>query len=63
MGVQVTGRLDLMDHAENDPPGGRTDFAPSILSFGNWSTFTLYKKRFLDPVYINENGYQVFRIR
>lgn len=29
----------------------------------NWATFTLYRKKFLEPVYSDENGYRIYRIR
>jgi hypothetical protein len=29
----------------------------------NWATFSLYRKKFLEPVYSDESGYRIYRLR
>jgi len=29
----------------------------------NWATFTIYQKQFLEPVYSDEDGYRIYRLR
>ncbi len=57
MGIEGTGGMDLIttDNA------AQNDFHHQLLR--NWSTFTLYKNRFLEPLYSDDWGYQVLRIK
>ena len=59
MGVEGTGGMNLMTQEENGAASNSLEY--QLLR--NWSTFTLYKERFLEPVYSDEYGYQVLRIK
>lgn len=57
MGVEGTGGMNLIT---------RNNSAHNGLEYQllrNWATFTLYKNRFLEPLYSDEWGYQVLRIK
>jgi Dolichyl-phosphate-mannose-protein mannosyltransferase len=59
MGVEGTGGMNLM--AKDKDGSGRSGLEYQLLR--NWSTFTLYKEKFLETVYSDENGYEVLRIK
>jgi hypothetical protein len=59
MGLEGTGGMSLISKSEDG--AAARDPMSSILR--NWSTFALYKKRFLEPVYTDKNGYEVLRIK
>jgi hypothetical protein len=29
----------------------------------NWATFSVYQKKFLEPIYSDEDGYRIYRLR
>jgi hypothetical protein len=45
------------------PEDGVAPRNPEYPLLRNWSTFTRYKEKYLQPVYIDENGYEVLRIK
>ena len=57
MGIEGTGGMNLITN-DNSP---QSSFQHQLLR--NWSTFTLYKNRFLEPVYSDDWGYQILRIK
>ncbi|HEY0761031.1 MAG TPA: hypothetical protein VGD61_01535 [Pyrinomonadaceae bacterium] len=59
MGVEGTGGMSLISQPE-DGTVRRTAEYPLLR---NWSTFTLYKERFLEPVYSDKNGFEILRIK
>ena len=59
MGVEGTGGMSLMARDQDRPTRGGVEY--KLLR--NWSTFTLYKERFLEPVYKDKYGYEVLRIK
>jgi len=59
MGLEGTGGMSLIAQAED----GATKKSPEYPLLRNWSTFTLYKKKFLEPVYSDNNGYEILRIK
>ena len=59
MGLEGTGGMSLIAKPE-DRAGSRTPEYPVLR---NWSTFTLYKERYLEPVYKDEYGHEVLRIK
>jgi len=63
MGVQGTGGMSLMARGDESLPQRQSGLGPEYVLLRNWSTFTLYEEKFLEQVYSDENGYQVFRIK
>ena len=59
MGLEGTGGMSLIAKP-GDGPGLRTPEYPLLR---NWSTFTLYKEKYLERIYTDENGYEVLRIK
>jgi len=59
MGLEGTGGMSLIAKPE-DRAGPRTPEYPVLR---NWATFTLYKERYLEPVYKDEYGHEVLRIK
>lgn len=61
-GTQGTGGLDLISvkQAEFSPEASR--LGPEYQLLRNWSTFTMYKSKFLETVY-SDDTYEVFRIK
>lgn len=59
MGLEGTGGMSLLAKSEN----GAAAKSPEYPLLRNWATFTLYKERFLEPVYTDEYGYEVLRIK
>jgi 4-amino-4-deoxy-L-arabinose transferase-like glycosyltransferase len=59
MGVEGTGGMSLLAKTENRSTPQSAEY-PLLR---NWSTFTLYQEKFLEPVYSDKDGYQIFRIK
>ena len=59
MGLEGTGGMSLIAQPED----GATKKTPEYPLLRNWSTFTLYKQKFLEPVYSDKNGYEILRIK
>jgi hypothetical protein len=59
MGLEGTGGMSLIAKPE-DRAGSRIPEYPLLR---NWSTFTLYKERYLAAVYKDEYGHEVLRIK
>jgi hypothetical protein len=57
MGVEGTGGMNLISSDESGPARGL-----EYQLLRNWSTFTLYRERYLEPVYTDEY-YEVLRIK
>jgi 4-amino-4-deoxy-L-arabinose transferase-like glycosyltransferase len=58
MGLEGTGGMSLLAKPE-DGAAARTPEYPLLR---NWSTFTLYKERYLEPIYSDDN-FEVLRIK
>ena len=59
MGIEGTGGMSLIAHGEDEG----VKKSPEYPLLRNWSTFALYKERFLEPVYSDNNGYEILRIK
>ena len=59
MGVEGTGGMSLLVKSED----GAATKSPQYPLLRNWSTFTLYKERFLEPVYKDKDGYEILKIK
>ena len=62
-GIKGTGGMDLLNKQRNpsSEEARRLDTEYPILR--NWATFTLYRMKFLERVYYDEDGYQIFKIK
>ena len=58
MGLEGTGGMSLLAKPED----GAAPRTPEYPLLRNWSTFTLYKERYLEPVYSDDN-FEVLRIK
>ena len=58
MGIEGTGGMSLI----SKPEDGAASRGPEYPLLRNWSTFTFYKERYLEPVY-TDNEYEVLRIK
>jgi hypothetical protein len=58
MGLEGTGGMSLISNKGNE-----STESPEYPLLRNWSTFTLYKQRYLEPVYRDDYDYEVFRIK
>jgi hypothetical protein len=59
MGLEGTGGMSLIAK----PEANAVTRIPEYPLLRNWSTFTLYKERYLEPVYTDKEGYEVLRIK
>ena len=59
MGVEGTGGMSLIANSGN----GTTARNPEYPLLRNWSTFTLYKEKYLESIYTGEDGSEVLRIK
>lgn len=59
MGVEGTGGMSLISKQEN----GEVKKSPEYSLLRDWSTFTLYKQRYLENVYTDNYDYEVYRIK
>jgi 4-amino-4-deoxy-L-arabinose transferase-like glycosyltransferase len=59
MGVEGTGGMSLLAERLN----GAAARNPEYPLLRNWSTFTLYKQRYLETVYKDKYGYELLRIK
>ena len=59
MGVEGTGGMSLIANSKNEA-AARTPEYPLLR---NWSTFTLYKEKYLESIYRGEDGSEVLRIK
>jgi hypothetical protein len=58
MGLEGTGGMSLLAKPED----GAAPRSPEYPLLRNWSTFELYKERYLEPVY-SDDDFEVFRIK
>jgi len=59
MGLEGTGGMSLIAKPED----GAVPRTPEYPLLRNWSTFTLYKERYLEPVYTDKYDVEVLRIK
>ena len=57
MGLGGTGGMSLIAKPEDESQ------RPEYPLLRNWSTFTVYKQRYLEVIYRDENGYEVLKIK
>jgi hypothetical protein len=62
MGISGTGGTALMSQGQSVSEEARR-LGPEYQLLRNWSTFTLYRSEFLEPIYSDSNGCEVLKIR
>jgi len=62
-GIKGSGGMDLVSSNKVPVSKESGELGPEYQLLRNWATFTLYRMRFLESVYSDENGYQIFKIR
>ena len=63
MGTHGTGGMELISSGKDDSSEEARRLGPEYQLLRNWSTFTMYQKQFLEPVYSDQYHYQIFRIK
>ena len=63
MGTQGTGGMQMISVDDGELSAEARRMGPEYQLLRNWSTFTLYKKKFLETVYSDKDGYEVLRIK
>jgi 4-amino-4-deoxy-L-arabinose transferase-like glycosyltransferase len=62
MGTQGTGGTDMMSVNQKELSPEARRLGPEYQLLRNWSTFTLYKSKFLETLY-SRDGYEILRIK
>jgi hypothetical protein len=63
MGTEGTGGMEMMASGKDDRSEEARRLGPEYQLLRNWSTFTMYQKQFLEPVYADEYHHQIFKIK
>lgn len=62
-GRQGSGGVQYMTESNSTKLAAVSATTPDYLTLRNWATFDAYKDQFLEPIYSDETGHIVFRIR
>jgi len=62
-GIEGTGGMDLLNYERSSLSEERNRLGPEYQLLRNWATFTLYRTKFLESVYSDDNGYQIFKLK
>jgi 4-amino-4-deoxy-L-arabinose transferase-like glycosyltransferase len=62
-GIKGTGGMDLISSNKIPVSEESRKLGPEYPLLRNWATFTLYQGKFLENVYSDKNGYQIFKIK
>ena len=63
MGTKGTGGMDLIATNRQDASDEARRLGPEYQLLRNWSTFTLYQRKYLERIYSDDNHYYVFKIK
>jgi len=63
MGTEGTGGMEMIAVNKLELSDEARRLGPEYQLLRNWSTFTLYKRKYLQTVYSDEYGYQVLKIK
>ena len=63
MGAQGTGGTDLISVSTERHSEEARRLGPEYYLLRNWSTFTLYREKFLETAYEDRSGYEILRIK
>lgn len=63
MGTHGTGGMEMIASSKDDRSEEARRLGPEYQILRNWSTFTMYQKQFLEPIYTDEYHYEIFKIK
>ena len=63
MGTHGTGGMEMIASRKDDRSEEARRLGPEYQILRNWSTFTMYQKQFLQPVYADGYHFQIFKIK
>jgi 4-amino-4-deoxy-L-arabinose transferase-like glycosyltransferase len=63
MGTHGTGGMEMISGNRAELSDEARRLGPEYELLRNWSTFTVYSRKYLEPIYSDKNGYQVFKIK
>jgi hypothetical protein len=63
LGIKGSGGMDLVSQKDNRDSDAARIPGPEYQLFRNWATFTLYRDRFLEPIYADDSNCEVLRIK
>jgi len=63
MGTHGTGGMEMLAAGKDDRSEEARRLGPDYQLLRNWSTFTMYQKQFLEPIYTDEYHFQIFKIK
>jgi len=63
MGTHGTGGMEMIASGKDDRSEEARRLGPEYQLLRNWSTFTMYQKQFLEPVYADEYHHEIFKIK
>jgi len=62
-GIKGTGGMDLLNNERSSLSEEARRLGPEYQLLRNWATFTLYRTKFLERVYSDDNGYEIFELK
>jgi len=62
-GLEGSGGMGLISAKRETNEDSSRKLGPEYQLLRNWTTFTLYRMKFLETVYADANGFQVFKIK
>jgi hypothetical protein len=63
MGTHGTGGMEMLATNKEEVSDEARRLGPEYQYLRNWSTFTMYKRKYLEVLYSDEYGYQVLKIK
>jgi hypothetical protein len=63
MGMQGTGGMEMISPNNEQLSEEARRLGPEYQLLRNWSTFTMYKRKFLEVVYSDDNRYEVLKLK
>jgi hypothetical protein len=63
MGTQGTGGMEMIASEKDNRSEEARRLGPEYQLLRSWSTFTMYQKQFLEPIYADEYHHQIFKIK
>ncbi len=62
-GINGAGGMDLIHNKQTTLSAEASRLGPEYQLLRNWATFTLYRDKFLESVYTDDNGYQILKLK
>jgi hypothetical protein len=66
MGRKGSGGVEYMSERATPKASDKaslTPDTPDYVSLRNWATFVIYSQSYLEPIYSDQNGYTVYRVK